>query len=97
MAGVIGQYVRTFADATHCVFNGHLDDPRFREIAFQQIVDLQDGEVELFKSGRLKIQKKAGKEQVTISYSGFFGKKSTSGHPFKDDNTEIKKALCQPG
>lgn len=95
MAGVIGQYVRTFAEATHCVFNGHLDDRHFREIAFQRIADLQDGEVTLSKSGRLKIQNKAGKEQVTISYSGFFGKESASGHPFKDDNTEIKEAPCQ--
>ena len=95
MAGVIGQYVRTFAEATHCVFNGHLDDPHFREIAFQRIVDIQDGEVTLSKSGALKIRKRAGREQVMISYSGFFGKESTSGHPFKDDNTEIKKAPCQ--
>ena len=95
MAGVIGQYVRTFAEATHCVFNGHLDDQRFREIACQRIVDLQNGDVTLSKSGALKIQKKSGREQVTISYSGFFGKEITSGHPFKDDNTEIKKTPCQ--
>ena len=50
MAGVIGQYVRTFAEATHCVFNGHLDDRHFREIAFQRIADLQEMDYELVEA-----------------------------------------------
>lgn len=90
---VSGQYKSAFADATHCLFNGHLDDPDFREVAIQRVVERTAGTVTLSKSGELPINKKGGREYVDLAYQGIFGKQRTTGHPFKDDRTELPNAL----
>lgn len=86
---VSGTYKSKFAEATHCLFNGHLDAPDFRAIAIQRVVDRTAGAVTLDRSGVLPIKRKGGKECVALTYQGIFGKQSTTGHPFKGDNTKL--------
>ena len=87
---VFGHYKDHFSEATHCCFNGHLDDPSFRSIAIQRITRREGKTVCLSASGDLQIKKKAGKEYVILTYDGFFGGKvKTTGHPFKDDKTDL--------
>ena len=88
MAGVCGKYVKKFRDASHVLFNGHLDDPNFRSIAIQKIKSIDGENIETEKSGTLKI-KSGEKESVVLEYQGFFGKQKTTGNPFKDDSTPI--------
>lgn len=87
---VCGKYKDRFSEATHCLFNGHLDDPSFRSIAIQRIERREGKTVCLSASGELQIKNKAGKEYVVLTYQGFFGgKERTTGHPFKDDKTDL--------
>ena len=88
MAGVCGKYVKKFNEASHILFNGHLDDPNFRSIAIQKIKSIDGENIETEKSGTLKI-KSGEKESVVLEYQGFFGKQKTTGNPFKDDSTPI--------
>jgi hypothetical protein len=49
--------------------------------------------VTLDKSGKLAVKLKAGKEYVALTYRGMFGERNrTTGHPFKDDSTELIEA-----
>ncbi len=88
---VCGQYKKTFGEATHCCFNGHLDDPCFRSIAIQRITGRSDDSVVLDTSGKLAVKRKNGKEYVDLAYPGIFGRQRTTGHPFKDDSTELEQ------
>ena len=89
---VSGKYKSAFSEATHCLFNGHLDDPDFQRVAIQKIVARTADAVTLSRSGLLPIKTKAGNEYVDLTYQGFFGKQRTTGHPFKDDKTELPNA-----
>lgn len=89
---VCGQYKVSFLEATHCLFNGHLDDPEFQRVAIQRILARTADSVTLSVSGALPIKSKGGKEYVALTYRGFFGKQQTTGHPFKDDRTELPNA-----
>ena len=89
---VTGQYKATFAEATHCLFNGHLDNPDFLRVAIQQVSARTANDVTLSRSGTLPIKSKGGKEYVELTYQGLFGKQRTTGHPFKDDRTELPNA-----
>ena len=84
---VCGQYVSRFSEASHVLFDGHLDNPSFRSIAIQKIECLSGDCVTLSKSGSLKIRD--GREQtVSLPYKGIFGGVvRTTGHPFKDSQT----------
>lgn len=77
-------------EASHVVFDGHLDDPAFREIAIQKIVALTETTVTLEKSGALEIINRSGnRQQVRTSFTcPIFGKQETLGTPFKDDHAE---------
>lgn len=88
---VSGKYVATFAEASHCVFDGHLDDPSFRSIAIQKIISLTPEAITLGQSGILRVGKHraTGKQCVGLRYRSFFGTVSTYGYPFKDENTAI--------
>lgn len=83
---VSGQYVTRFTDASHVVFNGHLDNPSFRAIAIQKIVDVTKKSV-VIRSGTLKIIRKGEAESVSLVYTDIFGKQRTKGFPFKDECT----------
>jgi len=89
MMSVCGQYKSAFSEATHCLFNGHLDDPDFQRVAIQRILARTTDAVTLSASGTMPIKTKAGKEYLDLTYQGFFGKQRTTGHPFKDDKTEL--------
>ena len=71
------------------MFNGHLDDPDFQRVAIQRILARTTDTVTLSASGTMPIKTKAGKEYLDLTYQGFFGKQRTTGHPFKDDKTEL--------
>ena len=88
---VCGKRVKTFSEASHIVFNGHLDDPCFRAIAIQRITDLTNKAVSGITSGELEIQRNAKGEFVRLEYDAFIGKAKTTGHPFKDQDTEVFK------
>jgi hypothetical protein len=84
---VSGQYVRRFEDASHVLFNGHMDNPSFREIAIQEIIDVKKSVV-VIRSGSLKIRRKPDEaESVTLTYTDIFGKQAAKGFPFKDEHT----------
>ena len=85
---VSGKYVKTFAEASHVLFNGHLDDPGFRQIAIQKLSGIGDGYIDCQTSGRIKIEKSGGKEYVILIYNGFFGREKTKGFPFKDSSSD---------
>ncbi|MFA7333502.1 MAG: hypothetical protein WC130_04320 [Kiritimatiellia bacterium] len=93
---VCGQYKKSFGEATHCCFNGNLNDPCFRGVAIQKITERTDECVTLDKSGRLAIKRKDGKDYVALTYPGILGKQRTTGHPFKDDGTELPNTGRQP-
>lgn len=93
---VIGTYKAAFSEATHCLFNGHLDDPDFREVAIQRILARTKDDVTLSVSGKLPIKVKGDREYVDLTYQGFFGKQRTTGHPFKDDKTELPNTGNKP-
>ena len=83
---VVGKYKATFAESTHCIFDGHLDDPSFRSIAIQRIVSNNTNAITLDTSGIFPIFTHGGKEWVRITYnSPFYGKVCTLGRPFKED------------
>lgn len=85
---VSGIYVAKLADASHVLFEGHLDNPAFRSIAIQRIQKLEGGTVTLERSGVLAIKTLRGRERVKVSFvCPIFGKWEATGHPFKDDNT----------
>jgi hypothetical protein len=85
---VSGHYVAKFADASHVLFEGSLDDPSFRQIAIQRITQLDGDSVTLARSGALKIGFRNGKQVVRTSYHCFiFGQQKTVGSPFKDGDT----------
>lgn len=86
-----GNYVPKFSEASHVCFEGHLDDPSFRSIAIQKILKLEDNIVTLEKSGKLKIATASnGREIVKTAFvCPLFGRQKTTGHPFKDSNTEV--------
>lgn len=89
MTAVCGRHTKLFSDATHCLFNGHLDNPSFRNIAIQKIIAIVDSTVTLSKSGTLNIRRKGDSEFVALEYTDIFGKQKTTGHPFKDKCTEL--------
>jgi hypothetical protein len=91
MMGVSGKYVDKFNEASHVLFNGHLDDPYFRNIAIQKLVAIEDDSIISETSGKLRI-KQGKKESVSLEYAGFFGKEKTTGFPFKDIGTPIVTA-----
>ena len=82
---ICGEYKKTFDEATHCVFDGNLNDHDFRAIAIQRIVSRGDGSVTLSVSGRLPIKSGKQSEYVEIEYNGFFGKRKTTGSSFFDN------------
>ncbi len=82
---VSGQYVQTFAEASHVVFEGHLDNPAFRAIAIQEIVRVNKASVAI-RSGRFAI-KQEGREYIAMTYVDIFGRQRTRGHPFKDEHS----------
>jgi hypothetical protein len=85
---VSGKYVSKLSDASHVLFEGHLDGPSFRGIAIQRITKLTGNTVTLDKSGDLKIEQRNGRDSVETTYTCFiFGKQRTRGSPFKDENT----------
>lgn len=86
---VSGHYVKTFGDASHVLFDGHLDDPSFRAIAIERIVSVDEDFVTLDKSKKLIIDKQKRGEKVRLSYKcPIFGDRTTQGSPFKDTNTD---------
>ncbi len=89
---VVGTYKPKFSEATHCLFQGHLDDPDFCRVAIQKILDRTASDVTISVSGKLPIKNKNGKEYIALTYKGFFGQQQTTGHPFKDDRTELPNA-----
>lgn len=90
---VSGRYVPKFAEASHVLFEGHLDDPSFRRIAIQRITKLDEKCVTLDTSGELAIGARHGKQIVRITYDcPIFGKQRATGHPFKDDRSEVVSA-----
>ncbi len=86
---VCGQYKTSFCEASHCVFNGSLDDPCFRRVAIQRITARTSESVTLDVSGTLAIKRYKCKEYVDLSYPGIFGRQRTAGHPFKDGHTDV--------
>ena len=82
--GVCGQYVDKFSDASHVLFEGHLDDPFFRKIAIQKVVEAKKAVVDCEISGSLEIKKRGKKEFVSLRYAGFFGMETTKGFPFRE-------------
>jgi len=90
---VTGSYVRAFSDASHVIFQGHLDDPGFRAIAIQRIKKIQGRFIEAEISGRLSILADFRGERVKLGYKSaynqiFGGSTATAGWPFKDKQTE---------
>lgn len=98
---VSGKYVSSMADASHVLFEGHLDDPAFQRIAIQRITKLEGNTVTLQTSGPLRITKRNGRQSVATTYECFlFGKMRSKGHPFKDDSTptiSAQNAACGSG
>ena len=92
---VVGTYKATFAEATHCIFNGNLNDPCFAAIAIQRIIGRTKETVTLSKSGALELKRKAGKEYAVLTYQGFFGKERTTGHPFADSSSAVPNVEVQ--
>ncbi|WP_028574331.1 hypothetical protein [Desulfonatronovibrio hydrogenovorans] len=91
MIVVIGQYVKTFAEASHVLFDGPLDEPNFSRIAIQAIADIGDGFIATRKSGKMQIIG-TKQEKVYLTYESFLGKKiKTAGYPFKDNVTKAIK------
>ena len=89
---VSGKYVSKFSEASHVLFEGHLNDPAFRSIAIQRITKLAGETVTLDKAGALKIETRNGEQIVKTSFvCPLFGKRTTIGHPFKDERTD---AVC---
>jgi hypothetical protein len=86
---VSGQYKKTFREATHCCFNGNLDDPFFRRVAIQKITAIAEHSVTVEESGQLDVCVRNGAEFVALTYKGIFGNQKTTGHPFKDASTEL--------
>jgi hypothetical protein len=86
---ICGNYKQVFRDATHCLFNGNLNDIYFRKIAIQRILKITKNEVTLSESGTLKIKKKDGREYVSLTYPGIFGNQRTTGHPFYDKKYDV--------
>lgn len=85
---VCGRYVDKIENASHVLFDGHLDDPGFRVVAIQKIVNVDGRKITLDTSGELEIRKRNGRFFVPLSYKGFFGNmEKTKGSFFKDDNT----------
>lgn len=86
---VCGRYTKRFAEASHVLFEGHLDSPSFRNVAIQEIKGLTGETVLLSDSGELAIETDKHGELVRIVYEEFFfGPTRTTGRPFKDDRTE---------
>jgi hypothetical protein len=88
---VAGHYVKKFSEASHVLFNGHLDDPSFREIAIQRLVSVGAKTIQASESGVLDIicGRKGKGEYVKAQYRcPVFGSVTTEGFPFKDNNTE---------
>lgn len=86
---VSGQYVSKMSEASHVLFEGHLDDPSFKRIAIQRIIKLDGESVTLDTSGTLKIETLNGRQSVKTSFvCPLFGKQTTVGNPFKDRNTD---------
>jgi len=93
---VCGFYKDAFAEATHCLFNGNLDNPAFCDVAIQRVIGRTADTVTLSKSGELQIMKQGDREYVDLTYQGYFGKERTTGHPFKDNKTELPKPTLEP-
>ena len=84
---VSGECVSTFAEASHVVCDGNLDNPFFRNVAIQQITRL-GGRKLTTDLGDYAIRKQRGKECVEVLVRDpIFGNQTVYGRPFKDANT----------
>jgi len=88
---VFGNYKSLFKEASHCLFEGNLDDMFFRSKAIQKIEKLTAKTITLSESGELPILTFRGKQGVAIIIKSPFGNYKTVGYAFKDENTEAIK------
>ena len=82
---VSGNYVNKFAEASHVLFDGNLDNLSFRSIAIQKLKHVDDKTITTNNSTTLNINKQKSRERVKLIYKCFlFGNVATWGYPFKD-------------
>ena len=62
-----GRYKDKFSEATHCLFNGHLDDPFFQGVAIQKILEIGDDSLTSSPPSAFRLPADAGKDGDSYS------------------------------